>query len=61
MKETDPAATEAGQGYPDKAILNVTLNELKSAPDFQYAPNPTSESDARPAGGGVQMNKTTTP
>jgi hypothetical protein len=61
MKETDPAVTEASQGYPDKAILNVTLNELKSAPDFQYAPNPTSESDARPAGGRVQMNKTTTP
>jgi hypothetical protein len=40
MKETDPAATEASQGYPDKAILNVTLAELKGAPDFQYAPSP---------------------
>ena len=25
MKETDPAAAEASQGYPDKAVLNVTL------------------------------------
>ena len=40
MKETDPAATEASQGYPDKAILNVTLAELKAAPDFKYAASP---------------------
>jgi sporulation protein YlmC with PRC-barrel domain len=33
MKETDPVATEASQGYPDKAILNVTLAQLKAAPD----------------------------
>jgi len=43
MKETDPAATEASQGYPDKAILNVTLAELKAAPDFKYAPSPLDE------------------
>ena len=61
MKEADPAATETRQGYPDKAVLNVTLAELKSAPDFQYAQSLLSESDARPAGGGVQMNKSTTP
>ena len=30
MKETDPAAAEASQGYPDKAVLNVTLDELKA-------------------------------
>ena len=29
MKETDPAATEASQGYPDKAILNVTLSAVE--------------------------------
>jgi hypothetical protein len=34
MKETDLAAAEASQGYPDKAILNVTLDELKAAPGF---------------------------
>jgi hypothetical protein len=59
MKETDPAATEASQGYPDKAILNVTLAELKAAPDFQYAQSPLAESDMQPAGGGEQMKKTT--
>ena len=59
MKETDPAATEASQGYPDKAILNVTLAELKAAPDFKYAPSPLSEAATQPAGGGDQMKKTT--
>jgi sporulation protein YlmC with PRC-barrel domain len=59
MRETDPAATEASQGYPDKAILAVTLAELKSAPDFQYAPSPSSEADMTPAGGNDQMKKTT--
>jgi hypothetical protein len=59
MKETDPAATEASHGYPDKAILNVTLAELKGAPDFQYAPSPGSEADVQPAAGGEQMKKTT--
>ena len=58
MKETDPAATEASQGYPDKAILNVTLAELKAAPDFQYAPSPGSEADMG-APSGNQMKKTT--
>ena len=59
MKETDPAATEASQGYPDKAILNVTLAELKAAPDFKYAASPASESEMQPAGGDAQMKKTT--
>ena len=58
MKETDPAATEASQGYPDKAILNVTLAELKAAPDFKYAQSPLSESEAQPASSD-QMKKTT--
>jgi hypothetical protein len=58
MKETDPAATEASQGYPDKAILNVTLAELKAAPDFKYAPSPLDEAATQPAGGD-QMKKTT--
>jgi hypothetical protein len=39
-KKTDPAATEASQGYPDKAMVNVTLAQLKSAPAFQYAQSP---------------------
>ena len=49
MKETDPAATEASQGYPDKAMLSVTLAELKSAPDFHYASSPLTEAESRPA------------
>ena len=53
------AATEASQGYPDEAILNVTLAELKAAPDFKYAPSPLAESDTRPAGGGEQMKRST--
>jgi sporulation protein YlmC with PRC-barrel domain len=59
MKETDPAATEASQGYPDKAVLNVTLAELKAAPDFKYAPSPLSEAATQPAGGADQAKKTT--
>ena len=59
MKETDPAATEASQGYPDKAILGVTLAELKSAPDFHYAPSPLAELDSRSTTGGESMPKTT--
>ena len=58
MKETDPAAAEASKGYPDKAVLNVTLDELKSAPDFKYASSTLAESDMRPASGRA-MKKTT--
>jgi sporulation protein YlmC with PRC-barrel domain len=56
VKETDPAAAEASQGYPDKAVLNVTLDELKSAPDFKYASSTLAESNAPPADA---MKKTT--
>jgi sporulation protein YlmC with PRC-barrel domain len=59
MKETDPAATEASQGYPDKAILNVTLAELKGAPDFQYAPSADAQAGMRPGSGGDETRKTT--
>ena len=59
MVETDPATTEASQGYPDKAILNVTLAQLKAAPDFKYASSTLAESTMRPAGGDQQMKKTT--
>jgi sporulation protein YlmC with PRC-barrel domain len=43
LKRPDPAATEASQGYPDKAVLRVTLAQLKMAPDFKYAPDPLAE------------------
>ncbi len=59
MTETDPATTEASQGYPDEAILNVTLADLKAAPDFKYASSTLAESGTRPAGGDQQMKKTT--
>ena len=42
--KTDPAATEANQGYPDVAMLDMTKAQLKSAPDFQYAPDPAAHS-----------------
>ena len=58
MKETDPAATEASQGYPDKAVLNVTMAELKAAPDFKYAQETLSESDMRTPGASDQVKKT---
>ncbi|HKI16081.1 MAG TPA: hypothetical protein VKA12_13955 [Roseiarcus sp.] len=51
MKRIDPAAAEASQGYPDKAVLSVTLAQLKSAPDFHYAPSPLTDLDTRPAAG----------
>jgi sporulation protein YlmC with PRC-barrel domain len=59
MKETDPAITEASQGYPDKAILNVTLDQLKAAPDFKYASSTLADADMQPAGADQQMKKTT--
>jgi hypothetical protein len=52
MKKTDPAATEASQGYPDMAMLNMTKEQLQAAPDFKYAPFPGSEdAPAAPASG----------
>ena len=49
MKETDPSATEASQGYPDMAMLDMTKDQLKSAPDFHYAPTPGSEDSGAPS------------
>jgi hypothetical protein len=51
-QRTDPAATEANQGYPDKAVLSMTLAQLKSAPDFKYAPDPLADLDSRPSTAG---------
>ena len=59
MKETNPADIEASQGYPDKATLNVTLAQLKAAPDFKYAASPLAEAQEQPGGGGGAMKKTT--
>lgn len=46
MKTVDSAAVEAHQGYPDKAMLNMTLAQLKAAPDFHFAPDPTDRTEA---------------
>ena len=48
MKEVDPATAAASQGYPDKAVLNVTLDQLKAAPDFKYTSTAVAESNMRP-------------
>jgi hypothetical protein len=45
-KQIDPAAAEAYQGYPDRAIIDVSQAQLKSAPEFKYAENPEQKMDA---------------
>jgi hypothetical protein len=40
----DSGAIEAHQGYPDKAMLSMTLAQLQAAPDFHFAPDPTDQS-----------------
>jgi PRC-barrel domain len=44
-KRIDPAEAEAYQGYPDRAIIDVTQAQLKSAPEFKYAENPEMKLD----------------
>ncbi len=45
-KRIDPAAAEAYQGYPDRAMIDATQAQLKSAPEFKYAENPEQKADA---------------
>jgi sporulation protein YlmC with PRC-barrel domain len=47
--KTDPAATEASQGYPDMAMLDMTKQQLQNAPDFHYMPTPVVDNPATPA------------
>ena len=58
-KNFDPAAAEASQGYPDKAVLDVTLDQSKAAPDFKYASSTLANSDMRPASTDQAVKKTT--
>jgi len=44
--KTDPAATEANQGYPDVAQLDMTEAQLKQAPEFKYAPEPATPGES---------------
>jgi sporulation protein YlmC with PRC-barrel domain len=45
------AAGEASRGYPDKALLNVTLAQLLSAPAFHYAAGPAAHLESESATG----------
>jgi sporulation protein YlmC with PRC-barrel domain len=57
-KRIDPAATEAYQGYPDRAVIDVSQAQLKSAPEFKYAENPEQKMDATaPATPGTPAQK----
>lgn len=41
-----PADVEASQGYPDRGVLAMTEAQLKSAPDFHYASEHTTNGAA---------------
>lgn len=56
-QKIDPAATEASQGYPDKAMINMTEAQLKSAPTFQYAPSPMAESAGGSTSAGTERSQ----
>ena len=48
--QTVPAAqTEAYQGYPDRAVIDLSQAQLKSAPEFKYASAPAAMNGAAPA------------
>lgn len=44
------AATAAAQGYPDRAILQISKSDFDSAPAFTYAQNTTSSSNSNSSG-----------
>ena len=48
QKTVDAAATEAYNGYPDRAVIDVSGDTLKNAPEFKYA-SQTMNSDGTPA------------
>lgn len=37
QKTVDPAKTEAYNGYPDRAVVDMSQQQLKDAPEFKYA------------------------
>ena len=39
----DSSKTDAAKGYPDHAILGMTKDQLKAAPDFHYASDTKSD------------------
>ncbi len=59
IRVIDPAAAEAYQGYPDRAEIEVSQAQIKSAPEFKYAPSPMTEAaPPRPAAGAPPIAKT---
>ncbi|MDE3177076.1 MAG: PRC-barrel domain-containing protein [Pseudomonadota bacterium] len=44
-KTIEPEKIEAYQGYPDRAVLDVSQAQLKAAPDFKYASNPAARAE----------------
>ena len=53
-KTVDPAKTEAYQGYPDRATIDMSEAELKAAPEFKYATAPAAADGAgRPGDAGL--------
>ncbi len=43
QKTIAPAETEAYNGYPDRAVLDVSQDQLKAAPEFKYATDPATK------------------
>jgi len=43
-KSSSTMATDASMGYPDHAVLSMTKDQLKSAPNFHYASDDKSSS-----------------
>jgi sporulation protein YlmC with PRC-barrel domain len=48
QRTVDPAQTEAYNGYPDRAVIDFTQDQLKNAPEFKYA-SETMNSDGTTA------------
>jgi sporulation protein YlmC with PRC-barrel domain len=51
QKTVSPAKTEAYQGYPDRAVIDMSQAQLKAAPEFKYASNPEQVAPADSASG----------
>lgn len=47
QKTVSPAKTEAYQGYPDRAMIDMSDAQLKAAPEFKYASNPEQVAPAK--------------
>ncbi len=45
-KKIDASETETYQGYPDRAVVDLSQDQLKAAPEFKYASNPEAKAGA---------------